>query len=467
MPVWEQQVRLYGIGVLLSFGWVLSSPSPGALFSLTDAPNNDVVYVTFGFIAIGAIKGLLGGWIIVRFNSIVKGMVDSGAVMVISTVVGVTLGLVTVSYVPVIAIGGALLAGGCFMAYKELGQGKYEYDALEAQSPTSSINRAARGSMRLKLRAGLLMGILLLGALAQNAYWRDVFSYNADRKNIPQVFKNNSLVVVTYTSSINSGFCRTMRSMLVNNLTVFVAGGNVGAPAFSWRNRLQNYRNITQHFQSLNADTVIAFTDAYDVLAQQNASYIVQEFKKFKAGVVYSAEKNCWPFVLDDKAKTEQCPRYPSNKRVAELYAKKEGGMDVRWPNAGIMICKAQSCNRVLRIALESKLKYFADDDQAIVHEACLLHGKTCQLDYYSRLAQSMWSSVGDTEKTFFENGGQRWKNNVTQTVPAFVHFNGDKGPIVPMDSYSGLNISSLAGHWIHFENGTVRTFPDLCSGLL
>lgn len=41
------------------------------------------------------------------------------------------------------------------------------------------------------------------------------------------------------------------------------------------------------------------FVDAFDIIFQSNPQEILEKFNSFNASIVYSAEKNCWPFFAD------------------------------------------------------------------------------------------------------------------------------------------------------------------------
>ena len=56
-------------------------------------------------------------------------------------------------------------------------------------------------------------------------------------------------------------------------------------------------------------DTIVMFTDSYDVVFNSPPSDILDRFRKFKKGIVFSAEKSCWP----DPERAEDYPESPTD----------------------------------------------------------------------------------------------------------------------------------------------------------
>jgi hypothetical protein len=179
---------------------------------------------------------------------------------------------------------------------------------------------------------------------------------------------------------------------------------------------------------------VLAFMDSFDVIVQRDADYVREAFNTFNADFVNSAEKGCWPFNKDKEAEPEMCPQFddfPGVKTLKKIYKSSGDGKAPLYLNSGFMACKAKACSQWFKDSLSLRPKYFTTDDQAIAATACLKYGKEkCLMDGYSKLAQSMHWSVQDIEWIPQENG---WRNNRTSSVPALIHFNGDKSLLIPM----------------------------------
>ncbi len=415
-----------------------------------------------------------------RLDNVVKVVANSGVTVIVSLAVYLIFGLFPFSPLHFV-IGTFILLGGSYMYAKETAKDRLAYAPLDGEG-NSQKSYFSDSSTRVKLLALVLLAATAFIFSVPPVQNPPVVPSNPPVHNEPAVpsdppeqqapvvpsdplapidaididarlFRSKPLVIVSYASSINMMFCRTFRSMLASGLTVFI----VGHLQSSEKTRKPfKYLNVSKKAQFLDEDQIIGFLDGYDIFAQQDESYIVNQVNAIGSKIIYSAEKNCWPFVLDPNATEELCPRYSPNEEIAGLYAP---GKDVRWPNSGIMFCKAKSCQRFFEDSIHVKPKWYEHDDQAIAQESCLLWGEDCKLDLFSRLAQSMYWSKDDVIEV-----DNHWVNNVTKTKPAFIHFNGDKSEFIPMDRHGYLKPGDLDGRWIHFENGTKSTLKDVCS---
>jgi hypothetical protein len=260
-----------------------------------------------------------------------------------------------------------------------------------------------------------------------------------------------------YASRATTGFCRTIRSVIGQNLTLFIAGYGKEDTKTDKPYKFLEISELAK--RDLPESHVLIFMDGYDIIAQQDEKYILEEFSTFKSGIVYAAEKGCWPFNQDSEAQKEICPLFPFDQSIKEMY--KDGfekGQPMQYLNSGWMACKRDSCVPWFKDSLETKPKYFTDDDQAIAAMTCHKYGPECVLDKYSKMVQCMYWSTDDVN--FVDN---RWKNIRTNSFPAFLHFNGDKDPFPIMDKYSAASLDLLSQIPIYLEHGKVTTFANLC----
>jgi len=78
--------------------------------------------------------------------------------------------------------------------------------------------------------------------------------------------------------------------------------------------RLQNWGDnlwvkldyLSNILKGLSSDTIVLFTDAYDVLCGAPLSLVVQRFLKFNHPIVFSAENNCFPEEFKDTYTAQQ-----------------------------------------------------------------------------------------------------------------------------------------------------------------
>jgi hypothetical protein len=463
MPFWDQQLRIYALGTGVSLIAVVWTTLAGTAIVSIHLINMASSLATIGCLISGSMAGILTGLIIFRLDNIVKVVANSGITILVALAVYGVFDIFPFTASHFVS-GSVLLVVGSYLyarstAGPKPGRAYTPLDRAPMAPEDSFFGGLARLSIKMRL---LVLATLTLMGLCMSflslAKDRSADLYVAqDPKDIDiSAFKNSPLVVIVYASSVNAGFCRTARSALANKQTFYATG--VGQTAAK-EAKPYKYLQVSQKARAMYPDQVLVFMDGYDVLALQPQEYIVQEFNKFRSNIVYSAEKNCWPYVMSTNAKNEMCAKFPPDPATEKMYAP---GQAVRWLNSGIMLCKVKACEKWFQDSIAMKPKYFTKDDQAIAAETCLLQGKQCKLDVYSRIAQSMHESVPDIQLI----DGQ-YHNIKTNSTPAFMHFNGKKDPFPVMDLGNKLKLSDLAGRFIHFEDGTKKTFEEVCSGHL
>jgi hypothetical protein len=173
-----------------------------------------------------------------------------------------------------------------------------------------------------------------------------------------------------------------LKSSKANNFTVEVIG--LGKP-FSWLNRMRWFRD---YLATVSKDTIICFTDAYDVFYTTGLDAIREKFLAFDCDIVWSAEK-CYAHQLE------------SDK---EFYDKLcDSGLGYKYLNGGTFIGYAGPLltlfTHILEISLHDKAfiqdfvdggypmypveKYF-DDQMWISHHLRKYWKKyNIKLDYY------------------------------------------------------------------------------------
>ena len=81
-------------------------------------------------------------------------------------------------------------------------------------------------------------------------------------------------------------------------------GGDINYPGGGWKVNL-----LKEEMEQLKdkKDTLVMFTDSYDVVIAANKEAVLEQYDKFGANVVFGAEKFCWP---DESLQT----KYPEVK---------------------------------------------------------------------------------------------------------------------------------------------------------
>ena len=149
---------------------------------------------------------------------------------------------------------------------------------------------------------------------------------------------------------------------------------------------------------------IICFIDAYDVLVNQNAEYLLDQFNHYNCDLLIGAELNCFP----EKYKIH----YPLSN-AKNIYV-----------NSGGYIGYKYAIQRVFRWRSYSDIHYICSDggDQSYFTEYYLSnHSDKIRLDTECRIFQNMhlinWNELR------FKNG--KLYNTIMCTTPCFIHFNG------------------------------------------
>lgn len=165
--------------------------------------------------------------------------------------------------------------------------------------------------------------------------------------------------------------------------------------------------------EGVDMNSIVMFTDAYDVLPLVDSNSIVEEYLSFHCDIVFSAEANCHP---DPEKRGEYDIMYPNHKDDK-----------FRFLNSGTLIGRAKALLRRLR-KHHFQLK---DDDQrywtSIFLGESITRCHDIRLDYRQSLFGCMAFSLGDYE---YVPEKKRFRNNITMTFPKVIHFNGTKGEL-------------------------------------
>ncbi|KAH8411190.1 hypothetical protein KR222_010054, partial [Zaprionus bogoriensis] len=154
-------------------------------------------------------------------------------------------------------------------------------------------------------------------------------------------------------------------------------------------------------------DTIILFTDSYDVIITATLEDIVDKFKESGAKLLFSAEKYCWP-----------------DKSLANRYPEVEGKAS-RYLNSGAFIGYAPQVIELLEDPIED-----TGDDQLYFTKVFLDETKrtklNMKLDTQSRLFQSLHGAKSDVKLKVDLDSNQGTLQNIDfMTTPAIIHGNG------------------------------------------
>jgi len=218
------------------------------------------------------------------------------------------------------------------------------------------------------------------------------------------------LVVISVATEETDGYKRFHRSCQVNGLPLRTLGmgqvwqgGDMNYPGGGWKVNL-----LKEEMEKLKdkKDTLVMFTDSYDVIIAARKDAIIDQYVKFGANIVFGAENFCWP---DVGLKT----KYPELK------------VGMRFLNSGGFIGPASILYQMLIDGGEIKN---TDDDQLFYTKIYLdeeLKSKyKMKLDHKAELFQNLNGEQDNIELRFAGNE-PFVQNLVYNSMPKVIHGNG------------------------------------------
>jgi len=173
-------------------------------------------------------------------------------------------------------------------------------------------------------------------------------------------------------------------------------GGDMSRPGGG-----QKINLVKQQLENLPDDDIVLFVDGYDVYINDPLNTIVERFKGFDCGVLFAAEKTCWP-----------------DRALAPFFT--ESHTDYKYPNSGAYIGYVSGLKALFNTGLGD-----GDDDQLYVQKQIIktnLDNKDAvKLDYENYLFQCLADSVADVTV----NKNRQLLNTNTRCCPCILHGNG------------------------------------------
>ena len=295
--------------------------------------------------------------------------------------------------------------------------------------------------------------------------------YEPDQDFSFWVHLNDSLQLFAFSDKVNEDVCISVESALMAGWTYQLVGPTVTIP----KHNGLDAKSLKIHvlailLSSLPKQTTLVFADAMDVLYQQPASdflkYLMKYTKYDDGYIIFSSEKNCWPFNRSNK-KTYHCPlmqglqwkantnepalgckleesRYNSvkDRKTFNLNQSKEWIEEKSiYLNSGLSVGIVSNYSKVISKSNEmiNSLPSLCIDDQGLLAWQ-MVHSDNppITLDYSSYI----FASLNNREFYFDENDGllKLWKyenhqnignqiDNMTLemiTIPFMIHFNGN-----------------------------------------
>uniref|UniRef100_A0A1I8M2M7 procollagen-lysine 5-dioxygenase n=1 Tax=Musca domestica TaxID=7370 RepID=A0A1I8M2M7_MUSDO len=217
--------------------------------------------------------------------------------------------------------------------------------------------------------------------------------------------------VFTVATERTDGFLRYMRSAQVYDIEVTALGldqewkgGDMSSVGGGFKVNL--LREAVKPLKD-EKDTLIMFTDSYDVVFTSRLTEIVKKFKETGARVLFSAEKFCWPDV-------KLASKYPTVEPKASRYL-----------NSGAFIGYAPEIWQLLQPSIEN-----LEDDQLYYTKSYLneeLREKLgMKLDVESHIFQNLNGAKDDVKLDVdLDTNRGTLKNINFLTTPSVIHGNG------------------------------------------
>lgn len=289
-------------------------------------------------------------------------------------------------------------------------------------------------SVRADVLLCVMTGFITDVALSDNDYCQKDTECTASLTNHSSFFKNGDVLVYTVATSDTDGYRRYLHSAERNNINPIVlgfgqewkGGDNIKAMAGGgWKVNLLK-EALKDHENDL--DTIVIFTDGYDVMFLSNINLIQTTFVNTGYRILFGAEAACWP----DKSLSED---YPTVK-----------GSQKRYLNSGMFIGYVREILKLLNRETIGN----TDDDQLFYTHAYLdkefREEVKMGLDIDSAIFQNLNGATTDVELTAPKDtdapGNQILRNVFTLTAPMVVHGNG------PSKLYLNSLSNYLAGAW-------------------
>lgn len=186
---------------------------------------------------------------------------------------------------------------------------------------------------------------------------------------------------------------------------------------------------LKEAVSKLDDDDLVLFTDAYDVIYNDNLDSIVKRYLGFHTKVLFAAEQECWP-----------------DSGLADGFEKvqKESGIETKYKflNSGLFIGVVGELKKILQEEIQN------DSDDQLYFQTAFLSGKyDIKLDYESYIFQCNESEV-------YFNEYDQLVNPITNCCPCIYHGNGGEVAKQKLKGVSREVISKSPDLWLPHYGG-------------
>lgn len=191
-------------------------------------------------------------------------------------------------------------------------------------------------------------------------------------------------------------------------------GGDLSNRTGGGQKILEFHKELKHYFDNkfIDDNDIVIFTDAYDVIFNDDAGTIEERFIGFNKKILFAAERYCWPDInlskdmdnifLDSDFSDENCPKYL---------------------NSGLYIGRAKDIMSMLDTIKVDYNTTNESDDQELFQKYFIANNNDVGLDYESYIFQCLGNTLDD--EVIIQNNKQIL-NTITRCCPCVVHANGN-----------------------------------------
>tara|TARA_Y100000004_G_scaffold135629_1_gene153506 strand:- start:193 stop:2382 length:2190 start_codon:yes stop_codon:yes gene_type:complete len=183
----------------------------------------------------------------------------------------------------------------------------------------------------------------------------------------------------------------------------------------------QKINILKQTIKDLPNETLVVFTDGYDVLYNEGLNKLIKNFKTFNTKVLFGAETSCWP---DESLKSE----YPETVLTMNS--------PFKFLNSGVIIGYVEELKKITKEDISD-----TDDDQLYYTKKYLSNQFDIKLDHNCEVIQN----TAGSQDFRINKLNSKFENTLFDKTPCIVHGNGD------IDEK--IRISRISSFMINFKN--------------
>jgi GR25 family glycosyltransferase involved in LPS biosynthesis len=237
-----------------------------------------------------------------------------------------------------------------------------------------------------------------------------------------QILEREDVKVFAFATEANDGLKMLYESGLKYGVPLEYAGLNEewsggNEARLDYPGGGQKVNILKNTIKDMVDDTLVIFTDGYDVLYNEGLDVILDKFKKFDTKVLFGAEASCWP---DENLKDE----YP------------ETDSPLKFLNSGVIIGYVGELKKITAESIED-----TEDDQLYYTKKYLSDEFDIKLDHKCEIIQNL-SLFNEVQINKLKS---KLQNTLFETIPCIIHGNGDVN--VKMSLYRMFN------YLINFKN--------------